>query len=96
MVRKPRRKRRQTLLLKLARWNRDRRPGWEDDHRKEPHQRRAGDGPLLPPWYSSAPLQNAINLRDPSLYLNRELSWLEFNRRAFDEAIDVRRPLLEP
>jgi polyphosphate kinase len=34
-------------------------------------------------------------LRDPSLYLNRELAWLEFNRRVLHEALDPRTPLLE-
>ena len=35
------------------------------------------------------------NLSDPSLYLNRELTWLEFNRRVLHEASDSRTPLLE-
>ncbi len=37
----------------------------------------------------------AIDFRDPSLYLNRELSWLEFNGRVLHEALDPRTPLLE-
>ena len=32
---------------------------------------------------------------DPSLYFNRELSWLDFNWRVFFQALDPRTPLLE-
>ncbi|MBA3260803.1 MAG: polyphosphate kinase 1 [Gemmatimonadales bacterium] len=45
---------------------------------------------LRSPQKSPAP-----DLRDPSLYLNRELSWLQFNRRVLHEAADARTPLLE-
>jgi polyphosphate kinase len=40
-----------------------------------------------------APARMALD--DPSLYFNRELSWLEFNRRVLEEAQDPSVPLLE-
>ena len=42
---------------------------------------------------SAASARNALD--DPSLYLNRELSWLKFNQRVLEEAMDSRHPLLE-
>ena len=53
---------------------------------------RAPDGRFVAvPSGSAAPL----DLSDPTLYLNRELSWLEFNRRVLALASDTSVPLLE-
>ncbi|NCU19032.1 RNA degradosome polyphosphate kinase [Pallidibacillus pasinlerensis] len=40
-------------------------------------------------------LNDNINLDNPSYYNNRELSWLEFNKRVLQEAFDESNPLLE-
>ncbi|MCF8005282.1 MAG: polyphosphate kinase 1 [Chromatiaceae bacterium] len=45
---------------------------------------------------TDAPVVNPEpDLDDPALYLNRELTWLAFNRRVLHEADDPRTPLLE-
>ncbi|MDO8871929.1 MAG: polyphosphate kinase 1 [Methanoregula sp.] len=36
-----------------------------------------------------------IPLKDPALYINRELAWIRFNRHVLDEALDPAHPLLE-
>ena len=40
-------------------------------------------------------MRPAVDLKSPELYLNRELTWLSFNRRVLHEAQDNRNPLLE-
>jgi polyphosphate kinase len=35
------------------------------------------------------------DLKNPALYINRELSWLEFNQRVLAQAMDATHPLLE-
>ncbi len=44
---------------------------------------------------SPAAADGAVAMDDPSLYASRELSWLAFNDRVLEEALDDRNPLLE-
>ena len=51
------------------------------------------DAPVPLPAQPQTP--SASDLDNPELYLNRELTWLRFNRRVLHEATDPRNPLLE-
>lgn len=53
----------------------------------------AADGSTPRPADELSPASN--DPHDPALYINRELSWLEFNARVLDEARDPDVPLLE-
>jgi len=49
----------------------------------------------VPRSIESRPLSTDVDLADPALYFNRELSWLDFNWRVLHQAMDARVPLLE-
>ncbi|MEO1208820.1 MAG: polyphosphate kinase 1 [Cyanobacteria bacterium J06638_20] len=45
--------------------------------------------------YTDQPPTDEVTVTNPGLFFNRELSWLEFNNRVLQEALDPRNPLLE-
>src|ERR1700730_13731425 len=60
-----------------------------------------GDGPVgevhgVVDGGAPAALRIDADLKAPELFLNRELTWLAFNRRGLADALDEHNPLLEP
>src|SRR5437763_6487 len=51
------------------------------------------DGAVAPQL--AEPVECSVDLADPANFINRELSWLEFNRRVLEEAQDPTQPLME-
>ena len=64
-------------------------------HSKNGHEG-VGTAPfLLPKTVRPRPVPEDANLKDPTLYFNKELSWIDFNWRVLNLAMDDRLPLLE-
>lgn len=57
--------------------------------------RRSTPPPSTNPLAEPLSEEQSVNLDDPILYLNRELTWLSFNQRVLNEALDQRVPLME-
>ena len=58
--------------------------------RRTPRHNRAAPVPQVTDQHA-----DPADLKNPALYINRELSWLEFNERVLDQARDPSHPLLE-
>jgi polyphosphate kinase len=65
--------------------------------RRQPAARRAAREPVRRPALRVIPPReiDPSDLKNPALYVNRELSWLEFNERVLAQARDRSHPLLE-
>ena len=59
------------------------------------HNSRVARRPRVGVSSPSAMSKSTPKLSDPKLFINRELSWLAFNRRVLEEAQDATQPLLE-
>src|SRR5262245_65495752 len=64
-----------------------------DDRRAEESEPQQAH--FLPVAVRPLPVPPNPSLSDPSLYFNRELSWVDFNWRVLHQALDERTPLLE-
>jgi polyphosphate kinase len=54
-----------------------------------------GGGFAIPWAVAPRGVPSDVESSDPSLFFNRELSWLDFNWRVLDKALDARTPLIE-
>jgi polyphosphate kinase len=68
--------------------------GLEDQSAAGPASRNPDAAVVIGPLVREAPVA-PFALRAPELFLNRELTWLQFNYRVLNEARDRRTPLLE-
>jgi polyphosphate kinase len=62
---------------------------------EQTEENQADDIPRLKEDSIISPEPIQIDLKNPDLYINRELSMLQFQRRVFEEAMDSNNPLLE-
>ena len=62
---------------------------------KKPDDTRQNSESLIPTAVEAQAIPDGAELDHPSLYLNRELGWLDFNWRVLFQAMDKRIPLLE-
>lgn len=61
-----------------------------------PRTRKSGRAKAAPKPKPTAEVPEiSVELKDPQYYFNRELSWIEFDRRVLSEGMDDRNPLLE-
>ena len=69
------------------------------DRRHRSDRRTTRPAPVAPPAPAlrvvPPPELDPADLKNPALYINRELSWLEFNERVLAQALDPTHPLLE-
>jgi polyphosphate kinase len=64
--------------------------------RRQTDRRGSRPRPARPTLAALPPRElDPTDLKNPALYINRELSWLEFNARVLAQASDVSHPLLE-
>jgi len=64
--------------------------------RRPAPERRQRRPPRRPALHVLPPREiDPADLKNPALYINRELSWLEFNERVLTQARDTTHPLLE-